>query len=150
MPFEQLRGLTTRDILTALLGLLTGLVVGLLVYNGLRLFLFYAFPPPPSLDMARPEDLPAVLATFPPQFLVMMLLAWSVGILSGGYTATRIARQGPIAAWMTGLFLIVTGLIPLMIKGYPMWFVIMGILLTGLFGYLAGILGDRVTQGQGR
>ncbi|MFN3229225.1 MAG: hypothetical protein ACK41P_05160 [Asticcacaulis sp.] len=136
--------------MTALLGLLSGLVVGLLVYQGLRLFLFYSFPPPPSLDMATPETLAAVLANFPAQFLVMILLAWSVGVLSGGYTATRIARQGPVAAWMTGLFMIVTGLFPMMIKGYPMWFVIMGMLLTGLFGYLAGILGDRVTQGQMR
>jgi hypothetical protein len=147
MPMERLSGLTTREILTALLGLLAGLVVGLLVYNAMRMLLFYSFPPPPSLDMARPEDLPLLLANFPSQFLVMILLAWSVGVLSGGYTATRISKQGPVAAWLVGLFLIATGLFPLMIKGYPLWFIIMGILLTGLFGYLAGILGDRVTQG---
>jgi len=117
-------------VLTALI--LSGLVVAIVEMVGMEIF-----PPADGFDPEAPD-----LALVPTMAMVTVGLAWFLGPLTGGLTATRIAQASnpSLAIIVGGLFLLADIANLLMIES-PTWLWAVGIVAPVLGAYLGYRLG---------
>ena len=102
---------TVRSILAVLAGVIVGfLALGLVDYVG---HLFYPLPAGLERDL---EGLKTYMASAPVGALLMVLLAWTWGTLSGGWVAARIAgRSHALHAGIVGALVILVFVIANMV-----------------------------------
>ncbi|MDC7683479.1 hypothetical protein PQU92_09345 [Asticcacaulis sp. BYS171W] len=135
----------TRAVLNVTLAVLTGLLLGLVLDTVFRQIGNYIFPPPPTFDMASPEDIRTLLDTVPADAYIIKLVSWTLGTFGGGYIAVRMARTGAFPAWLTGILLVASYMIHMSIIPHPNWVVMICLPLCAVSAYGAGLLGNYVT-----
>lgn len=93
------------------------------------------YPPPPGLDVSKPDDLARLMDVIPVGAKVAVLIAWFVGSLVGGAVAMQIARNR-IAPWIVAAFIIVGGLFSFAAIPHPLWMMMGGVALPILAALL--------------
>ncbi|MDI7774272.1 hypothetical protein [Asticcacaulis sp. EMRT-3] len=96
----------TRQVLVVVLAVLSGLLLGMLVYTITKYVLDQMFPFPPGLYMMQGAQKAELMKTVALQVFLVIPITWMVGTLVGGYCATRMGKVGQFPAWITGILLI--------------------------------------------
>lgn len=130
-----------RRVMAVLLGLMVGSAT---VWLAQRLGQL-AYPPPPPVDPDDVEGMRRMLAGLPVVAFVVMLAAWALGALTGGYVAARLAPAEKVGhALVVGALQLAAGSATvLMIPGHPAWFVALGLLLFLPMAWLGGRFAAR-------
>jgi len=134
----------TRSVLNITLAVLTGLLFGMVLDTILRQVGNYMFPPPPTFDMASPEDIAALLDTVPADAYIIKLVSWALGTFGGGYLAVRMAKVGAYPAWLTGILLVAGYMIHMSIIPHPGWVILICLPLSAVSAFAAGLVGNYV------
>lgn len=110
-------------MIRSILGVLTGIVVGvILVFVG-EMVGHHFFPPPPGMDIHKPESMKEHFADLPLGAFVSMLGAWSVGIFVGSWLGAFIARRSPyVHAACVGFVFCAFSLLTMLMIPHPIWF----------------------------
>lgn len=135
-----------RRVLSVTLAVLTGLLLGMVLDTVFRKTGNFIFPPPPTLDMATPEEIRALLDTIPADAYIVKLLGWTVGTFGGGYLAARMAHTGGYPAWLTAILLYAGFLIHMLVIPHPQWVLFISIPMCAVAAYLAGLAGMQATM----
>jgi hypothetical protein len=116
-----------RSVVSVVVGFLAGaLVVGLLEALGHRLY-----PPPAGIDLNDPEALKTIIKSLPRGALIMVLVAWTAGSLTGGFVAALIAlRRKTVHALIVGGLQMLAGGVTMLMIPHPSWFVITSFLVV--------------------
>lgn len=130
-----------RTVLGILAGLATLVVVILLVEAGGMLL----YPPPPGIDPSRPDAMTQLVAQLPTGALAMVLLAWVLGALAGGWVAARVARRGfPLLAALAVAGFVMAGVVAMVVSvPHPQWLTIGGLALPIPAAWLGAHLARR-------
>ena len=126
---------------------IVGVIVGLLVMAGCVAaveWLGHAlYPPPAGLDYQDPAQLQALMQSMPWQAKALVVLAWTLGSLAGGFVAAMIARaRRRGAALCVGLVMLALVGINLAMIPHPAWMMALGLLLPLPFALLGRELAD--------
>lgn len=113
-----------RGIVAVIAGVL---VTGAIVF-ALEMLGHIVFPPPPGLDIAKPEDQARIVAAMPVGAKIAVVVAWFFGALAGAIVAARIGRS-PRYAWAIGIFTVAMCIISLVSIPHPVWMAISGVAL---------------------
>lgn len=140
----------TRSVLNITLAVLTGLLFGMVLDTILRQVGNYMFPPPPTFDMASPEDIAALLDTVPADAYIIKLISWAFGTFGGGYLAVRMAKVGAFPAWITAILLVAGYMIHMSIIPHPNWVILICLPLSAVSAFAAGLAGNYMLLRQMR
>jgi hypothetical protein len=128
-----------KPFLAALAGIAAAVVVILLV----ELLGAALFPPPAGVDPGRPETLREVAARMPAGALLMVIAAWLLGGLAGGWVAARLAPPGSRVPIVIAALLLAAGVANMVSFPHPVWMWAAGVVVL-IAGPLAGArLGAR-------
>lgn len=133
-----------RRILGVILGFVVASAVMMLIEftNG---HLFYPELGRAAQGMKDPTQIAALMAQAPVGALLVVVLAWLLGAIAGGWAATRIARtESSTAALSLGLLLTLAGIANNLMIPPPLWFWVLGlaVMLPGAW-YGARLAGSR-------
>lgn len=130
-----------RRVMAVLLGLVAGSVTVALVERLGQL----AYPAPAPVDPDDVEAMRRMLGELPAAAFVVILLAWAIGSLAGGFVAAKLAPAGKVGhALVVGSLQLAAGVATvLMIPGHPPWFVAVGVTLFLPLAWLGGRLASR-------
>jgi hypothetical protein len=133
-----------RKILAVLLGVLVaGLVIT--VVEGASHALW---PPPPNLDLSRPEDMARLMEVVPLPAKIAVLVAWGLGSFAGGAVAARRAPDWPRgAASVVGGVHMAGGIATLAMIPHPAWMVVGSVLVFLPSALLGAHLARRPREG---
>lgn len=130
-----------RRVMAVLLGLVAGSVsVALVERLG-----HVVYPVPAPVDPDDVEGMRRMLAELPAAAFVVILFAWAVGALVGGFVAAKLAPAGKLGhGLVVGSLQLLAGVATvLMIPGHPPWFVAIGVALFLPLAWLGGRLALR-------
>jgi hypothetical protein len=116
-------------------GILIGIVVAGATVGAVEWIGHQIYPPPPGLDLGKPEDLARLMDIIPVGAKVAVLIAWFFGSLVGGAVAMQIARNR-IAPWIVAAFIVAGGLFSFATIPHPPWMMVGGLALPVLAALL--------------
>jgi hypothetical protein len=123
------------------IAVLVGVVLSTVIFLALESVGHRLYPPPSGVNFHDPAAIKAYMAALPVGALLLVLLAYAVGSLTGGLVATLIAgRAGITPALIVGAVLTALGVTNLVSIPQPLWFAISSTLLYIPFSWL----GSRV------
>jgi hypothetical protein len=127
-----------------LLGILLGAIVMWLTIFCVETLGHALFPPPAGLDPQNPEHLKRIIAEAPAGAMAMLVLAWTAGAFTGGWTAARLAHH-PRAASLLIALVVISGVIGMMmiVPEHPTWVAASGLLLPVPIALIASRLAQR-------
>lgn len=126
-------------MLRLILGVFLGLVVGLLVILAIEGTGHTMFPPDASVNLTDPSEMGRVMEHVSREAKVMILLAWSLGVLSAVSTANLVAGRRALAGRITAVLLLTFAIWTMIVTHYPLW-----LSAGSVIGALAGIaLADK-------
>lgn len=126
-----------RKILGVIGGVITaGLIVGIVEAIGHRIY-----PLPAGIDISDPADLNRMIELMPAAAKSIVLGAWFLGALVGGWVALTIARWKP-APWIVAGFILFGGIWSMVMIPHPVWMMAAGVALP----LLAALLVSRRAQ----
>ena len=112
------------------LAVIAGGVVGVVVVFVVESIGPVVYPPPPGMDFKNPEAVKAMMKNLPAGALLIVLLAWALGALAGGWVAARIAKRSHVVhALVVGALLLAGGVVNLVAIPHPLWFTVVSVLL---------------------
>jgi hypothetical protein len=126
-------------MLRTILGVVLGLVVGLLVIFTVEGVGHTLFPPDAEVNLTDPNEMAQVMSHVSREAKVMILLAWTLGLLFAAGAANLIAGRRAPAGRITALVLLAFGVWTMVVTSYPLWLTA-GSLAGGLLG---AFLADR-------
>src|SRR5262245_48987608 len=110
------------------LGIVAGLVLGVVITSIVEWISSRIYPLPPGVDPMDVEAMKGVIAQLPFGAFLMVLLAWGLGSLAGGWLAVTIARGTWILpAVLVGGILMLFGIITMLMLPHPLWFWPLGV-----------------------
>lgn len=124
-----------------ILGTFSGALVAGLALAGCWYGITQIHPLPTNVDFATPDSLSAYAAATPSSAQVLILGAWALAGLLGGWTAARISKTSRGAAalvigvLLTAMVIVYAALIP-----NPDWMTVVGVLLPIPFATLAALV----------
>jgi hypothetical protein len=128
-----------RRILGVVLGLVVGLVVGLLVIFTVEGVGHTLFPPDAGVNLTDPREMSQVMAHVSSQAKVMILLAWTLGLMFATGAADLIAGRRPLAGRIVAALLLALAAWTAATTHYPAWLAV-GAWAGGLIG---AVLAER-------
>lgn len=94
------------------------------------------FPPPPGLDVTKPEDQARLMEVIPLAAKIAVVAAWFLGALAGAWVVLRLSGYRP-AAWVVAGVMVALSLITTQMFPHPLWMVVAAIALPLLAAWLA-------------
>ncbi|HTM83122.1 hypothetical protein [Asticcacaulis sp.] len=135
----------TRQVLVVVLVVLSGLLLGMLVYTIAKYVLDQLFPFPPGIYMVDAEQKAELMKTVAGQVFLVIPLTWAVGALVGGYFATFLGKVGQFPAWLTGILLTTYFWIDLLHLPNTTTLFILCPIIVGVCAFASGWLGMYMT-----
>lgn len=99
------------------------------------------YPPPPDLDISKPEDQARLMEVIPTGAKVAVVVAWFLGSLAGSAVAARIGRA-PLYAWIIGAIMVVLSVVTTRMFPHPTWMVVAAVVLP----IIAAVIAIRLTR----
>lgn len=128
--------------LRVILAILAGIVVGTIVMYWLEMISPYQLPP--GMNENDPASLSAWVATLPISAFAIILLAYFLGSVTGGWVTNKIAASTPYRpALIVGFGLFVFGLMNLMAISHPTWFGVASSIIYFLGTWIGGRIAAR-------
>ena len=128
----------------SILGFLAGAAMAMVVIALVEGISSFMHPIPEGLDIGDAQAMKDFVATLPPSAFAMLVLAWSLGAMAGGWLAGWIAaRSAGLHGLAVGLLLVLGAIINMALIPHPGWMWAAGIVLPPACGYLGGLLGRR-------
>jgi ABC-type xylose transport system permease subunit len=112
----------------SLLAVLGGLVVAMLVVGLVEGAGHVLWPPPPGLDITRPEDQARLMQAIPLEAKIAVVVAWFLGSLAGAVAAIAIARR-VLPAWIVAVAIAGLGLWTTQMFPHPDWMLASAVVL---------------------
>lgn len=112
----------------SLLAVLGGLVVAMLVVGLVEGAGHVLWPPPPGLDITRPEDQARLMQAIPLEAKIAVVVAWFLGSLAGAVAAMAIARR-VLPAWIVAVAIAGLGLWTTQMFPHPDWMLASAVVL---------------------
>ena len=131
----------TRQTLVVVLVVLSGLLLGMLVYTIAKYVLDQLFPFPPGIYMVDAEQKAELMKTVAGQVFIVIPLTWAVGAFVGGYFATWLGKAGQFPAWLTGILLTAYYWIDLLHLPNTLTLFILCPIIVGVCAFTSGWLG---------
>lgn len=131
----------TRQVLVVVLAVLSGLLIGMLVYTIAKYVLDQMFPFPPGIYMVEAEQKAELMKTVASQVFIIIPLTWVVGTLVGGYVSVVMGKIGQFPAWIAGILLTAYFWIDLLHLPNTMTLFLLCPVLTGICAFGGGWLG---------
>lgn len=130
-----------------ILATVAGLVAAFITIMAVEFMGATLHPPPPGLDITRPEDMATLMASMPMTAMAVVVLAWILGAFDGGLVAGLIARgRGRIPALVIGGLVVLGVLANSRMIPHPMWMLATGILLPIPAALAGAWLAGRLTR----
>lgn len=126
-------------MLRTILGAPLGLIVGLLVIFTVEGVGHTLFPPDAGVNLTDPSEIGRVMSHVSREAKVMILLAWTLGLLFAAGAANLIAGRRALAGRITAVLLLAFGVWTMVVTNYPLWLTASS--LVG--GLLGAFLADR-------
>lgn len=131
-------------MIRSIIAILVGLVVGGLLVFGVESIGQLIYPLPEGIDLTDPEAMKTFAENAPVSAKLIVLLAWFVGPLGGGWLAAWIAQRSPLThALIIGVFFLLADIFNMISIPSPIWFWVGGIVLPLLAAYVAGKAVER-------
>lgn len=111
-----------------LVAVIAGLAAAMLVTAGVEAAGHALFPPPPGLDLNRPEDQGRIMAAIPLAAKIAVVSAWFLGSLAGACAAIAIARR-VLPAWIVAVVIACLGLWTTRMFPHPDWMLASAVVL---------------------
>ncbi|HMO74249.1 MAG TPA: hypothetical protein PKD48_02825 [Sphingopyxis sp.] len=86
------------------------------------------YPPPPDLDITKPEDQARLMTVIPTAAKIAVVVAWFLGALAGGVIAAKIGKK-PLFAWVIGAIMVALAVYTTTLFPHPAWMVIAAVAL---------------------
>ena len=131
----------TRQVLVVVLAVLSGLLIGMLVYTIAKYVLDQMFPFPPGIYMVEAEQKAELMKTVASQVFIIIPLTWVVGTLVGGYVSVVMGKIGQFPAWIAGILLTAYFWIDLLHLPNNTTLFLLCPVLTGICAFAGGWLG---------
>jgi hypothetical protein len=117
--------------------ILAGFVVANIVIFALEALGHVIYPPPPGLDLTKPEAFRTMVSQMPPGAFVVLLVGWLAGTAAGVATAQRINRAPTLLPGLVvGTMLFAATAYNFSIIPHPLWVVVAALvgipIVTGL------------------
>ena len=128
-----------NDSMKLAVGVVAGIVVAVACVFGVEMIGHSLYPPPPGLDLTKPEDMARLMEMVPAAALAFVAAAWFIGSLLGAWVANLIAKRS-LAGWIVALAVIAAGVFTMTQIPHPAWLWACGILLPLLGAQLAQML----------
>ena len=110
-------------MIRGIVGVCIGLVAAVVVIGALEAAGHAVYPPPPGIDLHDPEALKTIIDQLPRGAIVMVLVAWGLGSLVGGFTAAAVAgRARVVCGLIVGAVLMTFAAITMVMIPHPVWF----------------------------
>lgn len=117
-------------------------VVGGFVVASIIMLIFewvnhFIFPIPAGVDKMDTAAVQAFTASLPWTAYILVFLGWAVGAFEGGCTTAWLAGETkPLVTSVLAALLVAAGAFDMVIIGFPMTAVIIGLLILAIFPYL--------------
>lgn len=125
-----MKGHRKKAMLKNILGIIAGLATGVIVIMLVEGLGHMIYPPPEGTDLKDPEALKAIMHTIPLGAKIAVLVAWGLGVFTGGYVAGRIAENKTYPTLIVTMLLFAGAAATLIMIPHPLWMVIGAILVT--------------------
>lgn len=127
-------------ILRIILGVVTGLALGIgLVMVG-DVINHRFFPPPPDVQVTNPEAIRAYMQSAPITSLLGLPITWTVAAFAAAFAGSRIANRA-WAGWIAGGLIFAATCLNLAMIPHPLWMLVAAIALVPAAGWFGGKLG---------
>lgn len=125
-----------NPVVRGIVAIVVGALVTGLIVLAVELLGHGIYPPPPGLDIAKPEDQARIVAAMPTGAKVAVVVAWFLGALGGAVAAARIGRS-PRYAWVIGFLTVAMCIFSLVSIPHPVWMAISGVALPVIAAAIA-------------
>ena len=113
-----------------ILAVILGIVVAGLIVAGIETVGHTLNPPPPGTDLTQPGAMETLMASLPTTALIIIVLAWALGSIGGGFTAAKISRQHKFgAALAVGIVMVLLVASNFFVIPHPLWMMAVGVLV---------------------
>jgi len=136
-----------RSILAVIVGMLAAFVlIALVQVIGMR-----AYPPPTGIEATSLESMRIAMARKPLGALLFVLLAYTVGSVTGGWVAAHFAPKARMThAMIVAALLFGAGLMNLMTIPHPAWFWVASSVIYWLGAWSGAQAAGALAPGQAR
>lgn len=132
-----------RNLVAVVTGIIAGGIVVAIVEGLGHAF----FPPPPGLDVTNPESLAKAMDQIPFGAKLVVLAAWALGSLTGGFMAAKLGgSRNLLLALLVGGVLLAGGAYTLVTIPHPLWMAALGLIVPLPAAWLGATLA-RPAQG---
>jgi hypothetical protein len=122
---------------------LWGALAGLIALLIARMLLLYIFPPPPGVNLADADQVRSLAGTLTLGVFMVLILAWLIAAGAASAVALLMGDRTPESGWFAaapvGLLVLWRGLA----LHYPVWVVLIGLMLMGGAAFGVGRLVGR-------
>ena len=116
---------------------LAGFVVASVIMVVFEWINHFIFPLPASLEKNDTAAVQAFTASLPWTAYILVLLGWAAGAFEGGCTAAWLAGEKQLGATsVLAVLLVFAGIADMMVLGFPMVAMVLGLLILAAFPYL--------------
>lgn len=113
-----------------ILAVILGVVVAGLIVAGIETIGHTLNPPPAGTDLTQPGALDTLIASLPVTALVIVVFAWALGSIGGGFAAAKISRQHKFgAALAVGIVMVLLVASNFFVIPHPLWMMAVGVLV---------------------
>jgi hypothetical protein len=141
LNFEQ-----DQPMIKNVLYVLSGVIIGGAVIYLVESIGHKIYPLPENLDWTDTEALGNHISTLPAGAFIIVLLAYILGSLAGGFMTIQYKNSGMPNAIAVGFILLLLGLLNFLMIQHPTWFIVISLLLYVPFAYLGGRLGLKIAK----
>lgn len=122
---------------------LWGAVAGLVALLIARMLLLYIFPPPPGVNLADADSVRALAGTLTGGVFAVLILAWIIAAAAASAVAGAMGDGAPESGWFAAAPVTLLVLWRGLALHYPVWVVLIGVILMGAAAFGVGRLRGR-------
>jgi hypothetical protein len=131
----------------SIVAVVAGALTVALVVSAIESVAMALFPAPAGFDFEDPAQLARLMDVMPLPAKLLVLAAWVLGGLAGGFVAAFAAEKGslraPIAVGVIDVLLVIGNLVAF---PHPLWMQVTGVLLPVPAAVLGGVLARRFSS----
>lgn len=120
-----------------IIAILLGVLSAFLIMMSCEFINSLLYPFPQGMDIYNPEILQAFTKALPVQAFFLVLLGWAVGSFAGGFVTAWYSQETTYHfSAITGIILLIFGIINHLMIGHPLWMNLLGLPLFIVFSFL--------------
>lgn len=128
-----------------ILGVLAGIISAFILIFLVEKVGHSIFPVAENIDFGDKEAMKKIIDTMSFGALLTVIIAYAIGSFGGGFVCALISENNKIRySVITGIILLIFGLINLFMIPHPVWFMIVNVLVYIPFAFFGGKSGEKI------